>query len=52
VVAAEFDGGDAAVVRKVMGDLAAKSAAVEEAVVRAKFAELATLAAAQVKAGM
>jgi hypothetical protein len=53
VVAAEFGGaGDADVVRKVMGDLAAKGIAVTEADIRAKMAELMTLAAAQVKAGM
>ena len=50
VVAAEFDGGGA-VVRKVMGDLAAAGAAVDEDGVRAKFNELAAVAAAQVKAG-
>jgi hypothetical protein len=52
VVAAEFDGGDAAVLRKVTGDLAAKGATVDEAALRAKFNELAALAAAQVKAGI
>jgi hypothetical protein len=51
VVASEFDGGDAAVLRKVMSDLTAKGAAVEAATLRAKFDELAALAAAQVKAG-
>jgi hypothetical protein len=52
VVTAELDGGDAAVVRKVMGDLAAKGAAVSEDALRAKFNELAALAATQVKAGV
>jgi hypothetical protein len=52
VVAAEFDGGDAAVVRKITGDLASKSISVDEAALRAKFDELAALAAAQVKAGV
>jgi hypothetical protein len=52
VIAAEFDGGSAAVLRKVVGDLASQGAAVEEAVLRAKFDELAALAAAQVKAGI
>jgi hypothetical protein len=51
VVTAEFDGGDAAVVRKVVSDLAAKGAAVSEDEVHAKLTELAALAAAQVKAG-
>ncbi len=52
VVAAEFDGGDAAVVRKITGDLASKSISVDEAALRAKFDELAAVAAAQVKAGV
>jgi hypothetical protein len=51
VVTAEFDGGDGAVIRKVMGDLASHGAAVDETALRAKFDELAALAAAQVKAG-
>jgi hypothetical protein len=52
VVAAEFsEGGDAAVVRKVMGDLAAKSAAITEAQIGLKMDELMALAIAQVKAG-
>jgi hypothetical protein len=51
VVTAEFDGGDAAVLKKVAGDLAAHGAAVDEAVLRARFNELAAVAAAQVKAG-
>ena len=52
VVTAEFDGGDAAVLRKVMGDLAAQGAAVNEDTLRAKFNELAALAATQIKAGV
>ena len=52
VVAAEFGGaGDADVVRKVMGDLAAKDVAITEAEIRAKMDELMTLAVTQVKAG-
>jgi hypothetical protein len=53
VVAAEFsEGGAAAVVRKVMGDLAAKGNAITEAQIRLKMDELLALAVAQVKAGM
>ena len=52
IVAAEFsEGGDAAVVRKVMGDLAAKGIAITEAQVRTEITELMTQAVAQVKAG-
>jgi hypothetical protein len=52
VVAAEFsEGGDAAVVRKVMGDLAAKGVAITEAQIGLKMDELMALAIAQVKAG-
>ena len=52
IVAAEFsEGGDAAVVRKVTGDLAAKGIAVTEAEVRAEMTELMAQAVAQVKAG-
>lgn len=52
IVAAEFsEGGDAAVVRKVMGDLAAKGIAITEAQVRTEMTELMTQAVAQVKAG-
>jgi hypothetical protein len=40
------------VVRKVMGDLAAKGAAITEAEIRAKMDELMTLAVTQVKAGV
>jgi hypothetical protein len=52
LVTAAIEGGEAAVVRKVMGDLAAKGAAVSEDALRAKFNELAALAATQVKAGV
>jgi len=52
VVAAEFaQGGGAAVVRKVTGDLAAKGVAITDAQLRMKMDELMALAAAQVKAG-
>lgn len=52
IVAAEFgDGGDADVVRKVMGDLAAKGIAVTEAQIRTQMTELMAQAVAQVKAG-
>jgi hypothetical protein len=52
IVAAEFnEGGDDAVVRKVMGDLAAKGIAVTEAQVRKEMTELMAQAVAQVKAG-
>ena len=52
VVAAEFDGGDANVLRKVAGDLSAGGAAIEDTALRAKFDELAAVAASQVKAGV
>ena len=52
VVAAEFEeAGDANVVGKVMGDLAAKGIAVTEAQIRAKMDELMAQAIVQVKAG-
>jgi hypothetical protein len=52
VIAAEFEtSGDANVVRKVMGDLAAKNVAVTEAQIRAKMDELLAQAIVQVKAG-
>ena len=52
VVAAEFGaGGDADVIAKVMGDLAAKSVAVTQAQVRVKMDEFFAQATAQVKAG-
>jgi len=52
VVAAEFEeAGDADVVRKVMGDLAAKGITVTETQVRTQMTELMAQAVAQVKAG-
>ena len=52
IVAAEFsEGGDAAVIRKVTADLAAKGITVTEAEVRTQMGELMTQAIAQVKAG-
>ncbi len=52
IVAAAFgDAGDDDVVRKVMGDLAAKDVNVTEAEIRARMDELTVLASAQVKAG-
>ena len=52
IVAAEVSGGgNAAVVRKVIDDLAAKGVAVTEAQVRVKMDELMAQAIAQVKAG-
>jgi hypothetical protein len=53
VVAADFEeAGDADVLRKVLGDLSAKSVAVTEADIRAKMSELLAEAVAQVKAGI
>lgn len=51
LVGAAIEGGEAAVVRKINGDLAAKGMSIDEATLRAKFDELAAVAAAQVKAG-
>jgi hypothetical protein len=52
IVAAEFgEGGDADVIRKVIGDLTAKGVAVTEAQIRTQMSELMTQAIAQVKAG-
>ena len=52
VIAAEFEGaGDADVVRKVIGDLAAKGVAMTDAQVLGKMGELFALAVVQVKAG-
>ncbi|MDB5652728.1 MAG: hypothetical protein JWQ94_341 [Tardiphaga sp.] len=52
VVAADFEeAGDADVVRKVLGDLAAKSITVTEPAIRAKMDELMAQAIVQVKAG-
>jgi hypothetical protein len=52
VVAAAFEGGgDADVLRKVMGDLGAKGLDITEAQVRAEMTELMAQAILQVKAG-
>lgn len=52
VVAADFEeAGDTDVLRKVLGDLTAKGAAVTEIDIRAKMSELLAEAVAQVKAG-
>lgn len=52
LVAASIEGGEAAVVRKINSDLAAKGLSIDEATLRAKFNEFAALAATQVKAGV
>ena len=53
VVAAAFgEGGDADVVRKVMGDLEAKAIAVTETQINAQMSELMAQAVTQVKAGI
>jgi hypothetical protein len=52
LVTAAIEGGEAAVVSKITGDLAAKGMSIDEAALRAKFDELAAVAAAQVKAGI
>ena len=52
VVAADFEeAGDGDVLRKVMGDLAAKGVAITEQQIRVKMDELMAVAAVQVKAG-
>ena len=52
VIAAEFgEGGDADVIRKVIGDLTAKGVSVTEQQIRTKMNELLAQAIAQVKAG-
>ena len=52
VVAADFEeAGDGDVLRKVMGDFAARNIAVTEQAIRAKMSELIAVAAAEVKAG-
>jgi hypothetical protein len=52
VVAADFEeAGDADVLRKLMGDFAAKNVAITEQAIRAKMSELLAVAAAEVKAG-
>jgi hypothetical protein len=52
LVATAIEGGEAAVVRKITGDLATKGTSIDEPTLRAKFDELAAVAAAQVKAGI
>ena len=53
VVAAEFgEGGDDAVIRKVVADLAAKGVALSEDELRARMNELTAEAITQVKAGV
>jgi hypothetical protein len=52
LVAAAIEGGEPAVVRKITGDLAAKGVSIGEAALRAKFDELAAVAATQIKAGI
>ena len=52
VVASDFEeAGDADVLRKIMGDFAAKNVAVTEQAIRARMSELLAVAAAEVKAG-
>jgi hypothetical protein len=52
IVAAKFsEGGDTAVVRKVMGDLAARGIAITEEQISDQMTELMAQAIAQVKAG-
>lgn len=52
VVIADFEeAGSSDVLRKIMGDFAAKSIAVTEQAIRAKMNELGAVAAAEVKAG-
>ncbi len=52
VVAADFEeAGDGDVLRKVLGDFAAKGVAITEQAIRAKLNELTAVAAAEVKAG-
>jgi hypothetical protein len=51
VIAAEIDGGEPAVARKIAADLAAKGSPITEAEIKAKLNEFLTVAVAQVKAG-
>jgi hypothetical protein len=51
VVAAEIDGGEAGVARKIASDLAANGSPINEADVKAKLDEFLAIAVAQVKAG-
>ncbi|HWX06517.1 MAG TPA: DUF1476 domain-containing protein [Bradyrhizobium sp.] len=52
IVAAEVSGGEAAVVGKLVDDLAAKGVAITEAEIRVKMDELMAQAVAQVKQGI
>ncbi len=52
LVTTAIEGGEAAVISKINGDLASKNKSIDEATLRAKFDELTALAAAQVKAGV
>ena len=52
LVTTAIEGGEAAVVRKITGDLAAKNISIDEATLRARFDEFAAVAATQVKAGI
>ena len=52
LVGAAIEGGEAAVISKINGDLAARHISIDETTLRAKFDELAAVAAAQVKAGI
>jgi hypothetical protein len=52
IVAAEVSGGEAAVVGKLVDDLAAKGVAITEAEIRVKMNELMAQAVAQVKQGI
>ena len=52
VVVAEFDGGDAGVIAKVMGDLAALGVASSEDELRIKMDEWMARSIAEIKAGM
>ena len=51
VVTIEIDGGDAAVIRKIAADLAAKGSTITAADIQAKLDEFMAVAVAQVKAG-
>ena len=51
IVAIEIDGGEAAVVRRIAADLAAKGSTITEANIQAKLDEFLAVAVAQVKAG-
>ena len=51
VVTIEIDGGDAAVIRKIAADLAAKGSTITAGDIQAKLDEFLAVAVAQVKAG-